>query len=394
MSIYEETFSRRDIVANVLAAPLTMSLVARTIAGASWQAALQDGLDDLHDVLAQARESSGLPAVAAGVTKNGRLVACGAVGLRRIDASIPVQAGDKFPIGSCTKAMTATLVAMFIEEGKLNWDSTLTDLFPQESGQIHPSCRNITVEMMLQHRSGLDTHHFVETFPGVKASIQQLRLRTVGELVTHPPMSEPGAKFLYTGAGYVILASALEQITGRSWEELLSNRLFEPLGMTTAGFGMATRWDRADQPLGHILRSDGSDQYVIGHGSLAPVHGPAGTVYCSISDYLKFADNHASSGDRGARLLKRDTYTKLHQPGAGQSYAMGWGVGHGDWAKGPVLTHTGITYNQGYSYSVSVAPGLGVSIATAATAYTADGRVFKPLGRVINQLEKKFAALD
>ena len=73
---------------------------------------------------------------------------------------------------------------------------------------------------------------------------------------------------------------------------------------------------------------------------------------------------------------------------------MGWGVGHGDWAKGPVLTHTGITYNQGYSYSVSVAPGLGVSIATAATAYTADGRVFKPLGRVINQLEKKFAALD
>ena len=75
--------------------------------------------DDLHDLLASQRESNGLPAIAAGVMKQGRLLAVGAAGVRKVGTEVAVTRDDRFHIGSDTKAMTATLAAMLVGEGKL-----------------------------------------------------------------------------------------------------------------------------------------------------------------------------------------------------------------------------------------------------------------------------------
>lgn len=81
------------------------------------------------------RKKHDLPALAVVVVKDGRICDRAAAGVRKWGESAPVTTNDIFHIGSCTKAMTATLTAMLIEEGKLRWDSTLAELLPELKGK-------------------------------------------------------------------------------------------------------------------------------------------------------------------------------------------------------------------------------------------------------------------
>ena len=99
----------------------------------------------------------GLPALAAAVVKDGRIIAIGAVGTRVLGTEIPVAVDDRFHIGSDTKAMTATLAAKLIDEGKLSWTSTIGDVLGPIIPGLKPSFAAITLEKLLSHTSGLPT---------------------------------------------------------------------------------------------------------------------------------------------------------------------------------------------------------------------------------------------
>src|SRR2546430_10229294 len=118
--------------------------------------------DDRHDLLATQRESNGLPAIAAGVMKEGRLLALGAAGVRKAGTDAVVTRDDKFHIGSDTKAMTATLAAMLVGEGKLRWNQTLSEVFPERAAKMDAGYRPVTLEMLLTHRAGMahDSHDY------------------------------------------------------------------------------------------------------------------------------------------------------------------------------------------------------------------------------------------
>src|SRR5215212_2418790 len=90
-----------------------------------------------------------LPAVAAAVVRNGTVVAAGAVGTRRAGTDTPVTVSDRFHIGSDTKAMTALLAAMFVEEGRLRWDSTVGEVFPELAATMDAGLRRVTLEQLL-----------------------------------------------------------------------------------------------------------------------------------------------------------------------------------------------------------------------------------------------------
>ena len=96
-----------------------------------------------------------LPALAAAVVCNGTIIATGAVGTRRADTDTPVAVNDRFHIGSDTKAMTALLAAIFVEEGKLRWDSTVADVFPELAETMDTGLRRVTLEQLLSHTSGI-----------------------------------------------------------------------------------------------------------------------------------------------------------------------------------------------------------------------------------------------
>ena len=85
------------------------------------------------------RKKYDFPALAVVVVKDGKICDRAAVGVRKLGDPTPVTINDQFHIGSCTKSMTATLAAMFIEENKLRWDTTIAEVFPELKGKMDAS---------------------------------------------------------------------------------------------------------------------------------------------------------------------------------------------------------------------------------------------------------------
>jgi CubicO group peptidase (beta-lactamase class C family) len=135
-----------------------------------------------------------------------------------------------------------------------------------------------------------------------------------------------------------------EKVTGLSWEDLMHQRLFLPLDMASAGFGPPGTKDKIDQPWGHV---SGSTSLRPLQRDNPPVLGPAGTVHCNLKDWARFAALHLNEGrhNPGTRgppgLLTPATFTRLHTPPEGETYACGWGVVRRGWAGGKALSHSG-----------------------------------------------------
>ena len=330
---------------------------------------------DLTELLKDVREKRGLPAIAAGAIKDGVVVASGAVGVRKMGDPTPVTIQDKFHIGSCTKAMTATLAAMLVEQRKLQWTSTLAEVFPERAARMHSHYREVTLESLLTHRSGAangDNALFVADWLVRRALggesrlnedvLMQQRLMCLDALVKDPPAHEAGT-FNYSNAGYIMAGAMIERVTGRSWEESMRSRLLKPLKMSSAGFGPPSKHDEVDKPWGHVMR-DG--KYQPRFGDNPPGLGPAGTVHCTVLDYLKFASLHTSLGSHPRALLSRSTCEHLHEPPPNADYALGWGVAERDWAHGCALTHFGS--NTMNFFIVWLAPKIDFALAVASNA--------------------------
>jgi len=311
---------------------------------------------DVGALLEPIREKYGLPALAAAVVLEGKPATWGATGFRKDGNDVKVTADDKFHIGSCTKAMTATIIAMLVERGKLRWDMTLGAAFSDMTEDMHPTYRDVTLRHLLAHRAGLagssqswpkgksfmDMHNL----PGTPA---EQRLAYARMMLAQEPLAKPGAKYVYSNAGYAIAGVIAERAAKKPWETLMRDMLFEPLGMTTAGFGAMGTPGRIDQPWQHTIR-DGK-LWAIGPGPFSDnpaVIGPGGTVHCSMRDWAKFVAVHLN-GPRGrSDLLKRETFAALHTADFGGTYTAGWRITKRDWAGGKVLTHTG-SNNQNFA---------------------------------------------
>lgn len=302
-----------------------------------------------------------LPAVAAVVVKNGKFLAAGAAGTRRAGTNIRVSLKDRFHIGSDTKAMTALLAAMMVEEGKLRWTSTLADVFPELAEQMDTRLRAVTLEQLLSHTSGIpsDNKEIVEFFLKAMAqegNLNEMRYWLVQEWSKRPLESDPGTKFAYSNMGYTLAGAMIERVAKKTWDELITERIFKPLKLKTAGLGSQSSLGKIDAPLGHSLINGKVTAFLAGpNGDVPPILGPAGIVHMSILDFALWAGWNAGEGKRGPSLVKPETLRKLHTPvismplqkdaapgtPPGGKYGFGWGELPVDWAPYPLSYHGG-----------------------------------------------------
>jgi len=295
---------------------------------------------DSVQVLDAIRKRHDLPALAVVVVKDGRICDRAAVGIRKWGDPTPVTTNDVFHIGSCTKSMTATLTAMLIEEGKLRWDTTIAEVFPELRGRMDRQYESVTVEQLLTHRGGV---------PGVPPADAWKRAREqrgepasqrrefIEAVLRQPPEAAPGTKMIYSNQGYAIVGAMLDKLTGTPWETLITERLFKPLHMDSAGFGPPGTKGAVDQPWGHTLAMSIPVPLQVDN---PPAIASAGRVHCSLDDLARFTIFHMQRGRTGG-LLKPETLSKLHTPAGGGDYACGWLVLKRDWAGGNALMHNG-----------------------------------------------------
>jgi CubicO group peptidase (beta-lactamase class C family) len=309
--------------------------------------------EDLNSLLEPILKKYDLPALAGAIVTSRGLVAAGAVGVRKYGTDSPVTVNDQFHLGSDTKAMTATLLATFVEEGKLNWSITLEQAFPDLAATMNPAYRKVTLEQLLAHRSGFtdDSWPRGKTFTdmhNLPGTPREQRAAYVAMILAEPPANEPGSVYLYSNRNYAVAGAIAEKIANDSWENLMQKRIFDPLGMQTCGFGaMGTPGisdpKKIDQPWQHKLLSLDMHR-AIPPGPLAdnpPVIAPAGTVHCSIVDWGKFVTAHLRGEQGELGILKPETFKRLHTPSFGGDYAFGWLMVDRPWAGGRALNHAG-----------------------------------------------------
>jgi CubicO group peptidase (beta-lactamase class C family) len=302
-----------------------------------------------------------LPAIAAAVVKDGKVISAGAVGTRRAGVKIPVMINDRFHLGSDTKAMTALLAAMLVEEGKLRWDTTVAEVFPELAEKMDYRLRRVTLEQLLSHTSGIptDTEDIFKAYLEAMTqdgNLDELRYWLVRQWSKRPLQFEPGTTFAYANMGYIILGAMIERLGKKTWDEMIRERIFAPLDLRTAGLGPQSSLGKIDAPLGHIV-VDGKKKAMLAgpNGDGPAVVGPAGIAHMSILDFARWAGWNAGEGKRGPALVKPETMRKLHTPvismpekkdaapgtPPGGKYALGWGELSVDWAPHPLLYHGG-----------------------------------------------------
>ena len=299
------------------------------------QTQMPSHVEDLSAALEPIRAKGDVPALAAAAFRGGELLAIGSAGVRRKGHDDErVTNDDRWHLGSDTKAMTAWLVAMQIERGALHFEDTLGALF---GDGVNEKLRAVTIEQLLQHRGGFAASPGGEMMLDLwkEGEDSVARARWVAKLLAEPPPHAPGA-FEYSNSSYIVLGAALEHATKRSWEDSMRSDLFEPLGMSSCGFGAPAR----DAPWGH--RKIGDELVAVAPGPLAdnaPILGPAGRVHCSLRDWGKFLAVVLAGmrGERGPVVKRLYTPPSIDE----HRYAGGWMWAERPWAGGAVATHSG-----------------------------------------------------
>lgn len=272
------------------------------------------------------------PGMIAAIISGDGVIEIGSAGVRKVGSDIPITCNDLVHLGSCTKAKTSTMLATLVAEGKLSWDMKLIEAIPEIKKNIHPDYHNITLWQLLTHRAGLPKNP-VDWNAHSQKEIKERCLEILMDNLS-PSASTTSGVFNYSNFGYMVAACMAEKVTGLSWELLMKQRLFDTLGMSSAGFGEPDVHRSTNQPWGH---SKWGGKWQPSADYDAESLGPAGEILCTVEDWVKFI--FLQLADKNP-ILDRTSLNKLIDPFG--FYAAGWGIIQNlPWAWGNVLTLNG-----------------------------------------------------
>ncbi len=273
-----------------------------------------------------------LPAVFAAVVDTDSTIATLCDGVRKRGTKSAAQLTDRIALGSNTKSMTATLAAIVVESGEIDWNTTIAEIWPNlKRESLHPNLREVSLNDLLSHRSGIRRDFasrqwgsfFDEKHP------PELERRRMLKLCMKDKPPHRFGEYNYSNLGYVVAAVMLEKVTGDTYENLMQRKIFQPLGMKSAEFRTMKMAEQLKPPLMWGHRSDGSPMNPKLAGAENPsAYASAGTVHLTIADYAKYARWHLK--EKPEPLLSRQsTFDHLHSAHAtnksnGTKYGCGW----------------------------------------------------------------------
>ncbi len=331
------------------------------------------GQEALQSVLNQIADDRNLPGLAAAVVDSSGVKFIAAAGKRKINAPDSLTTEDLFHLGSCTKAMTSVMLSVLIREGLLSWESTLAEVFPQHLQDINPYYHDVTLHQLVTHRGGVPANaanwrnHRDEE---MKKRRNLLMLENLNE-----KNGEKG-EYLYSNLGYMIAGHMAEEVTGKTWESLMQELVFEPLQMEDVGFGPPGTKDSNVQPRGHRRLFKWIPLFADNPAAM----GPAGTVHASLEEWAKFVGLWLQRSDTSF-LTAREREFLITPVG---DYACGWLITEREWAGGIALNHAGS--NTMWLAVAWVAPEKNIAFLVTANAY--GDAVGDALNDVVTQMIK------
>ncbi len=288
------------------------------VCAASLAAGQQDPLPAMKEFLAGVYRPDE-PGAAVLVRKDGTTLMRAGYGMAHLELGVPIDPAMIFRLGSVTKQFTAMAVLMLAAEGKLKLEDEITKYLPD-----YPAGdRRVTIAHLLGHTSGI---HSYTALPGFMAGIG--KDYTPSELVAlfakEPFDFQPGAKFLYSNSGYFLLGLIIEKASGRSYEDFLRARIFEPLGMSHTGYGHMEPVLR-----GRVAGYDKNPEGALVNTAWMSMTQPyaAGALISSVDELVLWDDALYTDKLLDGALRDRMFTSFTLDSGESTGYACGWSVG-------------------------------------------------------------------
>jgi CubicO group peptidase (beta-lactamase class C family) len=180
----------------------------------------------VDDFIKSEMQKQRIPGVSLAVVKNGQLVLAKGYGYSNVEHQVPVKPETVFQSGSVGKQFAAAAVMLLVEEGKIN----LNERIGKYLGDVPESWKNITVQHLLTHTAGMTD--YPDDFDLRRDHTEDEMLKLIYAI---PLAFQPGEKWQYSNLGYVTLGILIHKVTGKFYGDVLQERIFKPLGMTTAG---------------------------------------------------------------------------------------------------------------------------------------------------------------
>ena len=295
--------------------------------------------DDFAPLVRRLMARDQIPGVAVGVVEQGHLVFARGFGYRDLENHLPMTPDTLFPLGSASKAFTATAIALLADEGRIALDAPVRTYLPDFSLEDPVASATLTTRDLLTHKSGLPRHDFFWYQAPFSRDELYRRLRFL------EPSGPPRTRWRYNSLMFVVAGRIVERVSGASWERFVQNRILLPLNMRRTLLSAEAM--EAD--------SDHASPYAIREGRVRKIPmlkrltaiAPAGAVQSSVRDLARWLAFHAT---RSPPLVSEGMWRELHRPQAEMPaseqpevqqpyYALGWI--HESYRGHPLLFHNG-----------------------------------------------------
>lgn len=268
-----------------------------------------------------------------------------ATGVLNRTTNTPATPDSLFQIGSITKVWTATQLLVLAERGHVTLETPVVDVLPE-----FPGDPGITMRHLLSHTSGMDGDLFIETGRG-----DDCLEKYVAACESLQQVFPVGTSYSYSNAGYSVAGRVIERLTGKVWDDALSEQIIEPLGLTHT-CTLPEDVLRFSAAIGHD-----EDGKPVSRWGLMRAIGPAGLICSRAADVVAFGRAHLTPGAPLAEpeAMRRAQIALPNPYDGARQWGLGWGLD--EWDGHEVLAHTGDTIGQ--HAALAVLPGTGTVIA-------------------------------
>jgi CubicO group peptidase (beta-lactamase class C family) len=252
------------------------------------------------------------------VAENGKVIYKKGFGKANMEWNIPNAPDTRFRLGSITKQFTAALILQLVEQGKIKLDGKISNYLPAYRKDIG---EKVTIHQLLNHTSGIPSYTSQASFINEVSRNPYTVDDFVTKFASRDLEFEPGSRFLYNNSGYFLLGAIIEKVTGQTYEQVLKEKILDPLGMKNTGYDHH----------GTILEKRASGYGKTGDGYVnAPyldmsLPYAAGSLYSTVEDLYLW--DQALYTDRVLTAQSKDV---MYRPGLDE-YAYGWVVTKAKW---------------------------------------------------------------
>jgi CubicO group peptidase (beta-lactamase class C family) len=326
---------------------------------------LEQRLDLLVEQLEQQRQTQHVPGMAIAVVKDDEVVLAHGFGVANVEEETPVTPETIFAIGSSTKAFTATLAGMLVDEGKMDWDDPIIEYLPYFQMDIDSAEESdeVTLRDVLSHRTGFTRMSLLF------ASGEIPREEVLLDATKAEPYAYFREEFHYSNVMYMSAGVAAGEADGTDWDTLVTERIFEPLGMSSTTTSVTEAEKDSRLASGYLWDEDLQDYEYKPMRNVDNI-GPSGAINSNVRDMAQWLRLQLNRGEfEGDRLISEEslleTWTTQIDITESVGYGMGWMIR--EWEGQRVVEHGGNV--DGFSAEVAMLPesNLGFVLLTNAS---------------------------